>query len=163
MQKVLQIQGGALAGGGPTSESFRLVKQGMPYRVQRVFLSFSNSLTETDGWYFVLLHLNGEGVEVGRSATTVSEIPSVKNCDEGHAHFFADVEFRSHLDGVAQNGGAGYSQLMTAPLGCDGWRVDTNDSLKVLIVSDNTGGTNSDITVGTIYFHVNFETPEKKE
>jgi len=162
MQKVLQTLGGVITQ-GTGDKTFTLAKQGIAFNLKRVFLSFSNGITETVGWYFILIHVNGEDVEIGRSSTTVSEIPYTENCDERHAHFFADVEFRSHLDGIALNGGSGYSQLMTAPLGCEGWRIDTNDKLKLVCVSADTGGMTQNLTIGTIYWHCNFETPEKKE
>jgi len=77
--------------------------------------------------------------------------------DEGAMHFVAEVEFRSHADGLSTRyGGGGLSQLMTAPLGCEGLNVETNDTVEV-VFSPADAALANDFTVGNIYWHCDFD------
>jgi len=71
-------------------------------------------------------------------------------------HFTAEVEFRSHIDGLATRGGSGLSQLMTAPLGCEGLNVETNDTVEI-VFSPAEDALGADFTVGNIYWHCDFD------
>jgi len=123
-----------------------------------VYLTFANDPGETNPWYFWLAHYNGEGVEVARLSSTESENPGNEpsGISEGAMHFTAEVEFRSHIDGLATRGGTGLSQLMTAPIGCEGLTVETNDTVEI-VFSPADGGLGNDFTVGNIYWHCDFD------
>jgi len=157
VKRVLQTSGRVLTAPG-TAQRFELPRQGRRYRLLRVYLTFFNEGTEDHPWYFWLAHYNGEGVEIARISSTESEKPSDSpfGIDEGAMHFVAEVEFRSHIDGLATRGGVGLSQLMTAPLGCEGLNVETNDTVEVVFSPADTALSN-DFTVGNIYWHCDFD------
>jgi len=158
VKRVLQTSGRVLTAPS-TAQRFELPRQGRRYRLLRVYLTFTNDIAEGNPWYFWLAHYNGEGVEVARLSSTQSEIPANEpsGITEGAMHFTAEVEFRSHLDGLATRyGGGGLSQLMTAPIGCEGLTVETNDTVEV-VFSPADAGLLSDFTVGSIYWHCDFD------
>lgn len=165
MTRVLQTSGRLIAA-ATTGQVFNLPPQGRKFKIRRVFATFTNDGAENRRWYFSLVHLNGEGAEIARTSTTKSENPSdyAAGMDEGAVHFFAEVEFRSHQDGVAVRGGAGLSQLMTAPVGCDGYEVDTGEHVSLYWTTEEVTGLAANFTLGTIYWHCEFEDdkPEKR-
>jgi len=157
VKRVLQTSGRVLTAPS-TAQRFELPRQGRRFRLLRVYLTFFNDGGEGNQWYFWLAHYNGEGVEIARISSTESEMPSqfATGMDEGAMHFVAEVEFRSHADGLATRGGSGLSQLMTAPLGCEGLNVETNDTVEV-VFSPADIGLGNDFTVGNIYWHCDFD------
>lgn len=162
MRCVISTHGQVILTGNSVVE-FPLPKQGARFVLDRVFASFANNLNEAIPWYFVLVHRNGEGEEVARVSTTVSEQPNAvaPGANEGRVHFFGEAEFRSHLDGLAISTGTGFSQLMTAPLGCEGWEIETNDTVSLYFVDSGIAGLDFEFTMNQIYWHCVFESEKK--
>jgi hypothetical protein len=126
---------------------YALPRQGAPFRLERVVFGFALVLPITKTFYFWVEHRDGAGNRVNKVATTNAE----KNLSNGTVVFQkGDIEFRSHEDGYD-------SQLMSAPLGCEGWDIRANDTVQIVLVSDDGSGTDNDMTVEEIFWHLVFE------
>lgn len=148
MRRVLSTFGSVIQ--SPVKD-FDLPRQGDVFVLERVFFEFVKGMPDTDTWYFSLIHKNGENAEIARTSTTESE-PSLST---GQCHFFkGDVEFRSHVN-------AHDSQIMTAPLGCEGWVIDTNDTVTLRFDSADGSPLSEDISLSQIYWHCVFESEKK--
>lgn len=146
MRRILSTFG-SVVGASTGSATFPLPRQGAPFRLERVVFGFAANLPITNTFYFWVNHRDGAGNRVNRVATTNAET----TLSVGTVVFQkGDIEFRSHEDGYD-------SQLMSAPLGCEGWDIRANDTVEVLIVSDNQNGLDEDVTVEEIFWHLVFE------
>lgn len=127
--------------------TYALPRQGAPFRLERVVFGFSLILPITNSFYFWVEHRDGAGNRVNKVATTNAEL----DLSVGTVVFQkGDIEFRSHEDGYG-------SQLMSAPLGCEGWDIRANDTVQLVLVSAASGGTDDNMTVEEIFWHVSFE------
>jgi len=158
----MQTAGGIVAAFVPF-QTFLLPKQGAPYSLKRVYFQFENDGSESGTWYFSLIARNGENVEMVRITSTESESPGAPPTaiDGGAMHFFGEAEFRSHIDGASIMGFAGTEQLMTAPVGCDGIQIDTNDTVEIVFRCSLPAGLGTPFTVKNIYWHCDFDFPKK--
>lgn len=146
MRRILSTFGSAVAS-GTTSVTYQLPQQGAPFRLERVVFGFSLSLPITESFYFRVNHLNGAGNRVNSVSTTEAELTE----SVGTVVFQkGDIEFRSHQDGFD-------SQMMSAPLGCEGWDIRANDTLELVLVAADNNGTDNDMTVEEIFWHLVFE------
>jgi hypothetical protein len=162
MRKVLQTHGALIAAFVPF-QRFVLERQGTPFELKRVFFRFENPSAGNGTWYFSLIVKNGEGAEKARISSTESEDPSAPliAIDGGSMHFFGEVEFRSHVDGASITGFGGVEQAMSAPLGCDGLRVDTNDTVEIVFRATDPAGLSTALDLKTIYWHCDFDSEKK--
>jgi len=149
MRRVLSTHGGVIPA-STLNQFFQLPVQGNQFKLDRVFFEFANDISEGTEWYFRLQHLNGAGEVIAETASTAAEIGG----DSGSMHFFAEVEFRSHFN-------SNMSQLMTAPMGCEGFEVATNDTVRILFSASISPGLSFDLTVGTIFWHCVFDDVKK--
>jgi len=146
MRRILSTFGSVVES-GTSSVVYALPRQGAPFRLERVVFGFALVLPITKTFYFWVEHRDGAGNRVNKVATTNAE----KNLSNGTVVFQkGDIEFRSHEDGYD-------SQLMSAPLGCEGWDIRANDTVQIVLVSDDGSGTDNDMTVEEIFWHLVFE------
>ena len=146
MRRILSTFGSVVQS-GTASVVYALPRQGAPFRLERVVFGFALSLPITNSFYFWVEHRDGAGNRVNKTATTNAET----DLSVGTVVFQkGDIEFRSHEDGSD-------SQLMSAPLGCEGWDIRANDIVQVVLVSDNNNGLDEDMTVEQIFWHLVFE------
>jgi len=142
VRKILSSFGGLV--GGVDNFSFPFPKQGRAYDLKKVAFAFNSDGTISADTYFRLIHRNGEGEIVEMVSTTTLE-----TIDDGFVNFMqGDVEFRSHID-------SSLSQIVTAPLGCEGWRIESNDTLEIQFQS--VAILAQDFTVGQLYWHCDFD------
>lgn len=146
MRRILSTFGSVVAT-STAAVTYALPRQGAPFRLERVVLGFSLSLPITKSFYFWVEHRDGAGNRVNKVSTTNAEL----DLSVGTVVFQkGDIEFRSHEDGYD-------SQLMSAPLGCEGWDIRANDTVQLVLVAADVAGTDNDMTVEEIFWHLVFE------